>query len=125
MCVTGLEFSCFQSISCHYASTECHYIDVTGTSQQYLEDEIKDLVRTRMSKMGNDKDAMNDLASRLKMQVTSFSPPKLQGSVFVKIQVERSCSAYGRGGPLSLTLCIISVAPVHTKSGVIRLYDAQ
>lgn len=32
-----------QAISCHYASSDCHYIDVKGTSQESIEDEIKEV----------------------------------------------------------------------------------
>lgn len=32
-----------QAISCHYASSDCHYIDVKGTSQENIEDEVKEL----------------------------------------------------------------------------------
>ncbi|XP_041486841.1 phytanoyl-CoA dioxygenase, peroxisomal [Microtus oregoni] len=31
-----------KAISCHYASSDCHYIDVKGTSQENIEDEVKE-----------------------------------------------------------------------------------
>lgn len=36
-----------QAISCHYASCDCHYIDVKGTSQEIIEREILDVARTK------------------------------------------------------------------------------
>uniref|UniRef100_S4RVT9 Phytanoyl-CoA dioxygenase, peroxisomal n=1 Tax=Petromyzon marinus TaxID=7757 RepID=S4RVT9_PETMA len=36
-----------KSISCHYASSECNYIEVKGTSQENIENEVKDIVRKR------------------------------------------------------------------------------
>ncbi|KAK7823892.1 hypothetical protein U0070_020563 [Myodes glareolus] len=32
-----------KAISCHYASSDCHYIDVKGTSQESIEDEVKEV----------------------------------------------------------------------------------
>ncbi|XP_066489708.1 phytanoyl-CoA dioxygenase, peroxisomal [Tiliqua scincoides] len=32
-----------KAISCHYASCDCHYIDVKGTSQEIIENEVVDL----------------------------------------------------------------------------------
>lgn len=34
-----------KAISCHYASSNCQYIDVRGTTQQFVAEEIEDLVR--------------------------------------------------------------------------------
>jgi len=36
-----------KAISCHFASCECQYIDVTGTSQQNIADEVKEIARRR------------------------------------------------------------------------------
>uniref|UniRef100_A0A8D2QPS7 Phytanoyl-CoA dioxygenase, peroxisomal n=2 Tax=Zosterops lateralis melanops TaxID=1220523 RepID=A0A8D2QPS7_ZOSLA len=33
-----------KSISCHFASSECHYIDVKNTTQEHLEKELQDMV---------------------------------------------------------------------------------
>lgn len=33
-----------QSISCHFASSECHYIDVKNTTQEHLEKELQEMV---------------------------------------------------------------------------------
>ena len=41
-------FYAFQSISCHFASSECEYIDVKGSSQQFIEDEIKELIKEKL-----------------------------------------------------------------------------
>eukprot|EP00794_Sanderia_malayensis_P006979 gene6979-7764_t len=40
-----------KAISCHYASSHCHYIDIKGTSQEKLEEEIIQLAKRRY---GND-----------------------------------------------------------------------
>ena len=37
-----------QAISCHYASSHCHYIDVKGTIQQNIADEIEELARKKL-----------------------------------------------------------------------------
>lgn len=41
--------SCFltQSISCHFASSECYYIDVKNTTQEDLEKEVVEMARKR------------------------------------------------------------------------------
>lgn len=36
-----------KAISCHYASSDCHYIDVSGTNQQVIADEIIDMAKKR------------------------------------------------------------------------------
>lgn len=36
-----------KAISCHFASCECQYIDVTGTSQQNIASEVRELARKR------------------------------------------------------------------------------
>ncbi len=33
----------FQAISCHYASSDCYYIDVKGTTQEIISNEVKEL----------------------------------------------------------------------------------
>ena len=43
----------FQSISCHYANSRCDYIDVHGTNQQPMEDEVREVVKRRL---GSDAD---------------------------------------------------------------------
>ncbi|KAK6170269.1 hypothetical protein SNE40_018698 [Patella caerulea] len=37
-----------KSISCHYASSNCYYIDVTGSAQETIANEVKQLVRKRL-----------------------------------------------------------------------------
>lgn len=37
-----------KAISCHYAASECEYIDVRGTSQENIADEVRELVRKRL-----------------------------------------------------------------------------
>lgn len=45
-----------KSISCHYASGDCHYIDVGDTSQSVIADEVLELVKRRMGKkVGDDQ----------------------------------------------------------------------
>ena len=39
MCV----FVFSQAISCHYASANCYYIDVKGTTQEGIEKEVKEI----------------------------------------------------------------------------------
>ncbi|XP_008109667.1 phytanoyl-CoA dioxygenase, peroxisomal isoform X1 [Anolis carolinensis] len=36
-----------KAISCHYASSDCYYIDVKGTSQEKVEEEIQELARKK------------------------------------------------------------------------------
>ncbi|ETE57727.1 Phytanoyl-CoA dioxygenase, peroxisomal, partial [Ophiophagus hannah] len=36
-----------KAISCHYASSDCYYIDVKGSTQEYLEKEVEDIVKER------------------------------------------------------------------------------
>lgn len=38
---------CFQAISCHYASADCYYFDVKGTSQENIENEVKDIANRK------------------------------------------------------------------------------
>ena len=37
----------FQSISCHYASGDCYYVDVSGSTQSVFVDEVMELVKKR------------------------------------------------------------------------------
>jgi len=37
-----------QAISCHYASSHCHYINVVGTVQEQLAKEIEGVARKRL-----------------------------------------------------------------------------
>ena len=36
-----------KAISCHYASADCHYIDVRGTSQENIAAEVSDIARRK------------------------------------------------------------------------------
>ena len=40
-----------QAISCHYASSHCHYIDVRGTVQEEIAEEVLEVAR---KKLGNE-----------------------------------------------------------------------
>ncbi|KAL1784899.1 phytanoyl-CoA dioxygenase, peroxisomal [Sigmodon hispidus] len=37
-----------KAISCHYASSDCHYISVDGTSQENIQDELKEITIRRL-----------------------------------------------------------------------------
>ncbi|XP_060550910.1 phytanoyl-CoA dioxygenase, peroxisomal-like isoform X2 [Pantherophis guttatus] len=45
-----------KAISCHYASSDCYYIDVKGTTQEILEKEVGDIVRRRFNMAGSSVD---------------------------------------------------------------------
>ena len=51
-----------QAISCHYASSHCQYIDIRGTSQENLAEELKELARKRY---GNDFEVTFEVKSFL------------------------------------------------------------
>ena len=36
-----------KAISCHYAGSDCHYIDVKGTTQQSIADEVEAIAKKR------------------------------------------------------------------------------
>lgn len=38
----------YQAISCHYAASECYYIDVRGSSQDIISDEVEALAKKRL-----------------------------------------------------------------------------
>lgn len=38
-----------QAISCHYASADCYYIDVKGTTQEKIENEVKEIAARKYS----------------------------------------------------------------------------
>ena len=40
----------FQAISCHYAASECNYIDVKGTTQEFIANEIEEMAVKRLGK---------------------------------------------------------------------------
>ncbi|XP_070709759.1 phytanoyl-CoA dioxygenase, peroxisomal [Pempheris klunzingeri] len=42
-----------KAISCHYASADCYYIDVEGTTQENIENEVKDIAARKYG-MGNE-----------------------------------------------------------------------
>lgn len=41
-----------KSISCHYASGDCHYVDVKGTTQSFLADEVLKVAEKRLKARG-------------------------------------------------------------------------
>ena len=36
-----------KAISCHYAASDCHYIDVRGTSQESIAKEVEDVAKRK------------------------------------------------------------------------------
>ena len=38
----------FQSISCHYASGDCYYVDIRDSTQRIVADEIEDMMKRRI-----------------------------------------------------------------------------
>ena len=46
--IKGDLFNFCQAISCHYASSHCYYIDVAGTIQENIAQEIEDLVKKKI-----------------------------------------------------------------------------
>ncbi|XP_022110313.1 phytanoyl-CoA dioxygenase, peroxisomal-like isoform X1 [Acanthaster planci] len=55
-----------KAISCHYSSAECHYIDVQGTVQQNIADEVIEIVKR---KYGTDLDFKFEDAWRFKSRL--------------------------------------------------------
>lgn len=52
-----------KAISCHYASSHCHYIDVEGTSQDIVLREVRELAKKRL---GTDADITLDMIWKIK-----------------------------------------------------------
>lgn len=42
-----------QAISCHYASADCYYIDVKGTTQENIEKEVGELAARKYAVAGD------------------------------------------------------------------------
>jgi len=53
LCVCVSVCVCVQAISCHYASADCYYIDVKGTTQENIEKEVTEIA-TRKYNMGDE-----------------------------------------------------------------------
>ncbi|XP_070802722.1 phytanoyl-CoA dioxygenase, peroxisomal [Pituophis catenifer annectens] len=45
-----------KAISCHYASSDCYYIDVKGTTQEILEKEVEEVARQKFNMAGSSLD---------------------------------------------------------------------
>jgi phytanoyl-CoA hydroxylase len=60
-----------KSISSHYAASECEYIDVQGTSQQMLQDEIHEVAKCKL--FGKDAEINADMMEFLKKEITLSS----------------------------------------------------
>lgn len=43
----------FQAISCHYASADCYYIDVKGTTQENIEKEVAEIAARKYAVVGS------------------------------------------------------------------------
>uniref|UniRef100_A0A8C6XU10 Phytanoyl-CoA dioxygenase, peroxisomal n=1 Tax=Naja naja TaxID=35670 RepID=A0A8C6XU10_NAJNA len=63
-----------KAISCHYASSDCQYIDVKGSTQEYLEKEVEEIVRERY----------NMSVSALDFKVSMLFPPPFFFFFFLK-----------------------------------------
>lgn len=60
-----------KAISCHYAASECEYIDVTGSIQESYKIEVEELMKKKFAdKIGNKKPDINDLW-RIKSRVVA------------------------------------------------------
>ncbi|ELT96868.1 hypothetical protein CAPTEDRAFT_157737 [Capitella teleta] len=57
-----------KSISCHYASSECEYIDVTGTSQEMLQNEIHEVAKRKL--FGKDAVLDQEMMDMIKKEIT-------------------------------------------------------
>ncbi|TKR87404.1 hypothetical protein L596_011806 [Steinernema carpocapsae] len=59
-----------KAISCHYANDDwCHYVEVSGTSQQTAIDEVRDMARIRIKKMGADPSSVDEMEYTVFWQV--------------------------------------------------------
>ncbi len=58
-----------QAISCHYASSNCDYIDVAGTSQDIILKEVVEIVKRRL---GEDAEITLDVRQQLQMLYYPF-----------------------------------------------------
>ena len=52
-----------KAISCHYAGSDCHYIDVRGTTQQSIADEVQEIAKKR---------GITDLSFQVAIKKSSF-----------------------------------------------------
>ncbi len=76
MCKAGPD----QAISCHYADGNlCHYIDIKGTTQEELADEIIEMVRKRLG-----KDVDVDYAVRQPFEICSMCFARTCGNYAAK-----------------------------------------
>jgi len=57
-----------KAISCHYAASECEYIDVTGTSQENIAEEVLEIARKRGFPIQDYRDAWRFRAQLVKGQ---------------------------------------------------------
>lgn len=62
-----------QSISCHFASSECYYIDVKNTTQEHLEKELADMFEKRYNMTSVELRVRLFCVSFVTIQVSSLS----------------------------------------------------
>ncbi|CAI9716039.1 Hypothetical predicted protein [Octopus vulgaris] len=48
-----------KSISCHFANSSCHYIDIKGTTHENIAKEITDVARQKITKIFGEQDAQD------------------------------------------------------------------
>jgi len=61
-----------QSISCHFASSECYYIDVKNTTQEHLEKELVEMIRKKYDTTSVELRVRPACMSFVTIQVSSF-----------------------------------------------------
>lgn len=63
---------CFQAISCHYASADCYYIDVKGTTQENIEKEVKQIAAQKYN-MGEVSFEVRHLYTKYSLNLEKYS----------------------------------------------------
>lgn len=62
-----------QSISCHFASSGCYYIDVKNTTQEHLEKEVVEMVNKKYNTTTVELRVRLDYMHFVTVQVSSLS----------------------------------------------------
>lgn len=52
LCMLFLLYLCVQAISCHFASSDCQYVDVDGTPQEEIAKEVVAVAERRINGTG-------------------------------------------------------------------------
>ncbi|KAG8142567.1 putative Phytanoyl-CoA dioxygenase peroxisomal protein, partial [Naja naja] len=74
-----------KAISCHYASSDCQYIDVKGSTQEYLEKEVEEIVRERY----NMSVSALDFKGRSPISVLSLTFPEEVAVTFFIVRLRK------------------------------------